>query len=598
MPLDAGYADQPYLLLLPDGSWFCTVTSAIGAEGDRSQGVYSLRRENQDESWTLPVPLEAPGSPENSYSVPLVTPAGRIYVFYNFNTRNQRLVRREDGREEFRVDCLGDYVFRYSDDLGVSWSNRHVVPVREFLCDRNNIYGGKVRFFWNVGKPCVRSTGEVIIPLHKVGAMGNGFFAQSEGAFILCSNLLTESDPSKLQWETLPDGEIGLTVPAGGGRNAEEHSLVELSDGSLFTVYRTVDGYPACSYSRDGGRTWEKPAYLRKCRGGRLLKNPRAANFVWKLSEGRYLYWFHNHGGPFIRHLDGHASLPNGLFPVAGRSPYDDRNPVWLCGGMEQDGPDGKELVWSEPEVFLYEDDPFVRMSYPDCLEQEGRVWISETNKSAARIHEVAPDFLQKLFGGLQGVLPRPEDGFTVQLNRHVCDFPTLPKFLDRDYSSMSHGRKDLRTGFSLLLDFDGHPAEGEVLLDTRNKEGAGIAMEILKDSVVEFRMCDGRTINTWCSDPYKLCSGALNHVGIIVDGGPKIISFVINGEFHDGGEERQFGWGRFSPNLWDVNGEERVLASTSLKGLNVFPRALMVSEIVACQEQTAAQSRSQEVVS
>lgn len=36
----------------------------------------------------------------------------------------------------------------------------------------------------------------------------------------------------------------------------------------------------------------------------------------------------------------------------------------------------------------------------------------------------------------------------------------------------------------------------------------------------------------------------------VIVAGGPKIVSFVTNGRFNDGGEHRQYGWSRFSPNL------------------------------------------------
>ena len=35
-------------------------------------------------------------------------------------------------------------------------------------------------------------------------------------------------------------------------RVAEEQSLVKLSDGSLYCVYRTIDGWPAGAYSRDG----------------------------------------------------------------------------------------------------------------------------------------------------------------------------------------------------------------------------------------------------------------------------------------------------------------------------------------------------------
>jgi len=60
----------------------------------------------------------------------------------------------------------------------------------------------------------------------------------------------------------------------------------------------------------------------------------------------------------------------------------------------------------------------------------------------------------------------------------------------------------------------------------------------------------DGRTGSTWESDRGLLQSGRWHHVAIIVDGGPKIITFVVDGRLCDGGQDRQFGWGRFNPQL------------------------------------------------
>ena len=252
----------------------------------------------------------------------LKVPYGRIYAFYNHNTDNVREVKREDGGAFQRVDSLGHYVFKYSDDHGRTWSaQRYDVPIREFDCDRNNVYGGKLRFFWNVGRPLILGDAALMV-LHKVGAMGQGFFAQSEGAFLRSENILTERDPAKITFETLPDGDIGLRTPPGGGRVAEEQSIVTLSDGSLYCVYRTVDGQPCDAYSRDGGHTWTPPAYKTYTPGGRRVKHPRAANFVWNCSNGKFLYWFHNHGGRFVRRLT--PGRPGG------GSPYDDRNPAWL----------------------------------------------------------------------------------------------------------------------------------------------------------------------------------------------------------------------------------------------------------------------------
>src|SRR5262249_54519564 len=136
--------------------------------------------------------------------------------------------------------------------------------------------------------------------------------------------------------------------------------------------YRTTQGHPGHAYSRDGGHTWTAPQYMTYTPthgpGGRRVKHPRAANFVWRAGNGRFLYWFHNHGG----------------------RDYPGRNPAWLCGGGERDGC----IHWSQPEIVLYDDDPEVRLSYPDLVEQDGRYFLTETQKTIARLHEIDPALL------------------------------------------------------------------------------------------------------------------------------------------------------------------------------------------------------------
>ena len=588
-----GYCDQPYVIEANDGAWLCVMTTGTGHEGDPGQHPVTFRSHDQGVTWGEKVSLEPTDGPEASYAVLLKVPSGRVYAFYNYNTDRVPEVKTEEGSgiPPFkRVDSLGDYVFKYSDDGGLTWSpKRHTVPVREFACDRENVYGGKIRFFWNVGRPCIRNNGEVIIPLHKVGAMGAGFFAQSEGAFIASSNILTESDPEKIVFETLPDGDHGLKTPSGGGRIAEEHSIVELSDGSLYCVYRSVDGWPVFSYSRDGGRTWDAPQYKTYTHGGRRMKNPRAANFVWKCSNGRYLYWFHNHGGDFIRRLGGHSSLPNGLSPVNGRSPYDDRNPVWLSAGRETEGPDGKIIEWSQPEILLYDDDPYIRMSYPDLIEKDGKFWVTETQKATARIHPVDRGLLDGLFGQMEpaekasavevGVLlreasPGTEAAWSIPM-------PGLPRLSTRDLDCMDNHGKDLRAGCTLEMWIDGIPAPGTTLLDSRNGEGAGILVRATDSAGIEVLISDARTVSSWSSDAGSLAKGKPNHVGIIIDGGPKLILFVINGVLCDGGDERQFGWGRYNPNIRELNGATEAALDARVLEVALHDRALRVSEVI-----------------
>ena len=113
---------------------------------------------------------------------------------------------------------------------------------------------------------------------------------------------------------------------------------------------------------------------------GKLVDHPRAANFVRKLTEGpykrRYIYWFHNNR---IKGWDG-------------------RNPAYLLGGIEVDGPNGKNIQWGEPVAVLYDKDNKVRISYPDFIWDDGALHITETQKEVARVHRVSNELLRKLW--------------------------------------------------------------------------------------------------------------------------------------------------------------------------------------------------------
>jgi hypothetical protein len=568
-----GYADQPYVVQTDDGTWLCAMTTGPGHEGAGGQHVVSLRSSDHGQTWADRADVEPSDGPEASYAVLLKVPGGRIYCFYNHNTDRVREVKREDGGVFKRVDSLGHYVFKYSDDHGRTWSaQRYDVPVREFACDRENVYGGTLRFFWNVGRPLITG-GAAFLVLHKVGAMGKGFFARSEGCLLRSVNILSERDPARIRFDTLPDGDIGLRAPAGGGRVAEEQSLSVLSDGSLFCVYRTVDGWPACAYSRDGGRTWTAPAYLTYRPGGRRVKHPRAANFAWRCANGRFLYWFHNHGGRFLQ------GTPEWR-------PYDDRNPAWLMAGREIDTPEGKRLEWSQPEILLYYDDPLIRMSYPDLIEEQGRFWITETQKTIGGVHTLDPILLDGLFNQWdRASLAR--DGLVLELSAAPgplpaeVPMPPLPAFIERDHTRLDMGSRSTRAGFTVELVLGPESLQPGVVLDNRTPSGEGLCLQATPRGTLELVMQDGQTRNRWESDPGVLPPGVRHHVTVIVDGGPRLILFVVDGILCNGGDARQFGWGRFSPHLRGVGGTPLLRIAPAVRALRIYDRALRVSEAV-----------------
>src|SRR5690606_24998856 len=115
-----------------------------------------------ESSWVMPLlipPLPAPGPDESAASTAPIErrpPAGRVYAFYVYNADNLREVEASTEYARKRVDTLGHYVFRYSDDGGQTWSpERYRVPIRTFDIDRENPYGGDVQFLWGVGKPMI-----------------------------------------------------------------------------------------------------------------------------------------------------------------------------------------------------------------------------------------------------------------------------------------------------------------------------------------------------------------------------------------------------------------------------------------------------------
>ncbi len=372
-----GYCDQPYVVKLPDGTWLCTMTTGKGEEGSGGQHIVSCRSSDQGATWEPHVDIEPADGPLASWAMPYLTDYGRVYVFYTYNAKDMKRVRASTGYARKRVDTLGEYALKFSDDGGKTWSKqRWFIPVRQTGIDRRNPYKGEVRFFWGVGKP-IQHKSSMYLGFTKVETLGKNFIEKSESFFLRSSNIETERDPGKLEWKTLPDGDDGLKSPK--GPIASEVNLTTLSDGSLFCTYRTVAGHPCHAYSRDEGKTWTKTAFMTYGPGGPLVNHPRAANFVRKLTEGpykgRYIYWFHNNK----------------------TKGWGVRNPAYLLGGTEVNGPGGKHIQWGEPVAVLYDRNPETRISYPDFIWDDG-LYITETQKTTARVHRIPDEPLRSLW--------------------------------------------------------------------------------------------------------------------------------------------------------------------------------------------------------
>ena len=488
---DEGYADQPYVVITKQGHWLCTITTGAGVEGQGGQHVVALLSNDQGRTWSSPIDIEPASGPEASWALPLITPSGRVYVFYTYNRDNIRLVPQVPSPAiSRRVDTLGVYAYRFSDDGGRTWSKqRFEIPLPEWPFDHDNNFGGQQRFFWGVGKPLV-DRGSVFIGFARISRWGlPGVLMRSRGFLLRSDNILTEPDPTRIRWQQLPTDLEGFRAPK--GPIAEETNAVALSDGSLYVLYRTIDGYLCESYSRDRGRTWTPPAYARRA-NGQPIKNPRAFAFARRFSNGKFLLWFHNHGGEPV-HL-----LPR--WDV-----YLDRNPGWILGGIEDRG----RILWSEPEILLYDDAPATRISYPDFIEDRGRYFITETQKSIARVHELDRHLLASLWNETPPPPPRPP----------ACSFHFRHRFGDL------------------------YP--GQTLIDT-----PALKLAISDRFSLRLTLGDFSCESDSGTHPGTLRTGVTQHIAVIVDAAPRIISFVIDGIFNDGGSTRQFGWTRYPAEL------------------------------------------------
>lgn len=545
---DEGYCDQPYVVITRDGNWLCTLTTGKGEEGDLGQHVVSTITTDRGRTWSPLVDIEPADGPEASWVMPLITPSGRVYVFYDYNGDR---VKELKGKP-VRADMLGWYCYRWSDDNGRTWSGeRKRLPVRVTAADRNNDWGGEVQIFWGIGKP-ITFDGTAMFGFTKLGKY---MLDQGEGWFFRSDNILSEPDVDKIAWQMLPEGDHGVRAPQFGSVQ-EEHNLVWLGGENLYCFYRTTMGHPCHAYSTDGGRNWSEPEYATYTPGGRRIKHPRACPKIWRAKNGNYLLWYHNHGG-----MD-----------------FEYRNPAWICGGVVKDG----RMHWSQPEILLYDPDVNIRMSYPDLIEQDGKYWITETQKTVARVHEIDPTLLAGMWaqGGAREVSRK---GMILGLEGEPIEPQTrsMPRLPELDGGGFT-------IDMQIRLDELG---AGQVILDSRDAAGRGLLVDTTDAGTIRITMDDGSSRAFWDSDPGALRAGQTHHVGIVVDAGPRIIMFVVDGQLCDGGTRRQYGWGRFVDRLRDTNGAPEAKIAHGLKGrlraLRLYDRPLRTSELVASHHAT-----------
>ena len=228
-------------------------------------------------------------------------------------------------------------------------------------------------------------------------------------------------------------------------------------------------------------------------------------------------------------------------------------------------------IRWGEPELLLYSDDPMIRISYPDLVEENGRYFVTETEKNKARLHEIPAEFLAKMWRRAAGETVEPE---AEELDWRAEEF-RFPPFLDRNCEAVNRPSVRTRNGYALRFELEAFAAG--TLFDHTGPDGRGERVELLPDGRIAFYLSDGCGGSTAVSEP--LPDRNAGRLTVNVDGGAGIVSFVWNGRFLDGGDFQQFGWRRFDPQQVPRPNPARAATGAGVASLRIYARPLMTCE-------------------
>ena len=551
IPTAGGYADQPSIVVMSDGTFVCATTTCTGEEGAEGTYVSVMRSLDGGKTWSEGTAIEDPEW-ESAYAVLVTDRFDRIYCLYNYNLDHYTKATFLS----HRFDMGGTYCMKYSDDKGLSWSERINVDVAFTDIDIRYPYFPRgenekqYRFMWNVARPFIDGD-DLYLMLGKpfLGVKGLYEFSTTRGVLLVARGIV--QDPHT-PFITLPEGGKEL-LPRPGDVITEEHCAVKLSDGTLFCTSRTEKGYPLVFVSHDDGKTFTD-GFIPKHIGGQAVKQPRAANFLWKLKSGKYLYWFHN----------------------VGNMGYDFRNPAWCAPAYEIDTENGKELIYGQPEILFYHTTgDRLSISYPDFIEYEGKILITETQKQIARIHTVSDRLQNALLN---------QDTVCAKLNGiSMADLTSggVPK---QEYTKCDHADrtewKGIPENSGTTWIFEGTFKPGDKIISAYNKKRGGFTVEVTEDGTLSC-FAAGEAANFTIESSINVCDGKKHHIAWIMDTAAYVSYLVIDGIVDNGGEAFECGWKFIPYQLSFINAVKGVSFGENVSDVRLISKSILTADAI-----------------
>jgi len=365
--------------------------SSVEGFGDNRQ---MLSRSADGEHWSLPVRIvgSEPGkrAAQASWGVPVVSKAGRIYLFYV----------RDTGRGEER-QASGGMGCMYSDDNGAGWQSGADLPMPRNRFDHADPKIPKNFWLWFTATRDRR--GRWILGYTQVTSQTvrpkpskNWCHADTRCAFVRFENLDEGPAPEAIQATWLPTDREGLEAPNKMYpqiSTAQEPSLVLLPDGRLLVAMRTMTGHISYSVSDDDGASWRDPEPLRYRDGGPTVDQPLAPCPIFALADGRYLLLFHNNDGTL-----GEASQWKEKWK-RNEANYI-RRPAFVAVGRFQ--PNARQPVWFDPPKQILDTDGVIVgpkrtaeiATYPSLTEWQGRRTLWYPDRKHFLLGKHLPDAL------------------------------------------------------------------------------------------------------------------------------------------------------------------------------------------------------------
>lgn len=213
-------------------------------------------------------------------------------------------------------------------------------------------------------------------------------------------------------------------------------------------------------------------------------------------------------------------------------------------------------------------------ISYPDLIEKYGHYWISETQKTEARVHGIDSKLLEGLWRqGIDKTVAREGLMLEWSAGKNGGKAVVVPRVVDLSETG------GLSLDCWITLD-DMKP--GQTILDTRGSTGVGIALTTTEQGTVRLSMNDGKNSIAWDCGRDLLTSGKPHHLVAIADAGPKLITFIVDGQLCDGGRYHWKGWQWWKGDLGLVLNRGPLHVGPALKSLRVYDRCLHTSEAIA----------------